>query len=90
MASGVAPVATRVGGIPEVIGDGEDGLLVDPGDPGALATTLTKLLADDPARTALAGRARERAQDFDLGNAVRRIEAVYERALDTAGAVAAR
>ena len=37
MATGVAPVATRVGGIPEVITDGQDGLLVDPGDPATLA-----------------------------------------------------
>ena len=81
MASGVAPVTTRVGGIPEVITDGTDGLLVDPGDPGALAAALTKLLADDEARAATAEAARRRAQDFDLRRAVRQIESVYERAL---------
>lgn len=81
MASGVAPVATRVGGIPEVITDGEDGLLVDPGDPGLLAAALTKLLADDTDRTRMATAARHRAADFDLGKAVRHIESVYEDAL---------
>lgn len=81
MASGVAPVTTRVGGIPEVITDGVDGLLVDPGDPGALAAAMGKLLADDAARAAVAAAARRRAGDFDLRRAVRQIESVYERAL---------
>jgi glycosyltransferase involved in cell wall biosynthesis len=81
MASGVAPVTTRVGGIPEVITDGVDGLLVDPGDPGALAAALAKLLADDAARSSVAEAAQRRAGDFDLRRAVRQIEAVYERAL---------
>jgi glycosyltransferase involved in cell wall biosynthesis len=81
MASGVAPVATRVGGIPEVITDGVDGLLVEPGDAGALATSCTKLLADDGTRRSIAGAARTRAADFDLSGAVTTIEAVYRRAL---------
>ena len=81
MASGVAPVSTRVGGIPEVLTDGEDGLLVDPGDAGALAAALTKLLADDQAREAMAAAARRRAADFDLSRAVRQIEGIYERSL---------
>jgi glycosyltransferase involved in cell wall biosynthesis len=81
MASGVAPVTTRVGGIPEVITDGQDGLLVEAGDPGALATALSKLLADDAARSAIADAARARAAAFDLGRAVRRIEDIYDRAL---------
>jgi starch synthase len=50
-----------VGGIPEVVGDGETGLLVPPGDPAALAVALNALIGD-PARAAAMGRAgRERA-----------------------------
>jgi glycosyltransferase involved in cell wall biosynthesis len=79
MASGVPPVATSVGGIPEVIADGRDGLLVPPGDPAALAAALDKLLADAGLRADLGGRARARAADFDLVAAVRRTEAVYRR-----------
>lgn len=82
MASGVAPVTTRVGGIPEVITDGHDGLLVEPGDPGTLATALSKLLADDTARRTIAEAARERASSFDLRKAVGLIESIYDRALD--------
>lgn len=55
MAAGVAVVATRVGGIPELIEGSGSGLLVPPGDPGALATAIGKLL-DDPGRRAEMGR----------------------------------
>ena len=53
-------VATRVGGTPDVIRDGVDGLLVDSADPGALADRLAELAHDAPRRAAMgeAGRAR--------------------------------
>jgi glycosyltransferase involved in cell wall biosynthesis len=46
MASGTPVVASRVGGVPEVVADGETGFLVDPGDVGALSDRLATLLAD--------------------------------------------
>jgi glycosyltransferase involved in cell wall biosynthesis len=101
MASGVPPVVTRVGGIPEVVTDGgdaadaataarADGVLVEPGDPEALATALGKLLADPARRADLGARAAGRAAAFDLAHAVRRIEAVYDRALGSRAAARAR
>ncbi|MGE5287471.1 MAG: glycogen synthase [Micromonosporaceae bacterium] len=61
MACGTAVVASRVGGIPEVVTDGETGLLVPPDNPGALADALNLLLCD-PGRAETMGRlGRERA-----------------------------
>ncbi len=58
MACGVVPVATRVGGVPELITDGEDGFLEAPGDIAAQAARVTQLLTDDELhyRMAKAGR----------------------------------
>ncbi len=63
MALGRPLVATRVGGLPEVIDDGETGLLVDAGDPAALAAAVGQLLGDRDlaARLGAAGRERARA-----------------------------
>jgi starch synthase len=56
MACGTAVVASRVGGIPEVVADGETGLLVPPDDPSALASALNSLLGN-PGRASAMGRA---------------------------------
>jgi starch synthase len=61
MACGTAVVGSRVGGIPEVVADGDTGLLVPADEPAALAAALNSLLAD-PARAAAMGAAgRKRA-----------------------------
>jgi alpha-maltose-1-phosphate synthase len=61
MACGTAVVASRVGGIPEVVADGQTGLLAPPGDPAALAAAINALILD-PARAAAMGAAgRDRA-----------------------------
>jgi starch synthase len=84
MACGTAVVASAVGGIPEVVVDGETGLLVpyDESDPAGferdLAARLTELLGD-PARAAVMGRAgRDRAvADFDWAAIARRTLELY-------------
>jgi glycosyltransferase involved in cell wall biosynthesis len=81
MASAVASVATAVGGVPEVITHGEDGYIVPPGDPLALATALDKLLADPAERERVGASGRQRAQSFGISPAARRMEALYDQLL---------
>jgi glycosyltransferase involved in cell wall biosynthesis len=66
MAMGVPVVSTRISGIPELIEDGEHGLLVEPRDPDALANALRRVIDDDElhARLAAAGR-RRICEQFD-------------------------
>lgn len=82
LARGVPVVATRAGGVPEVVADGVHGVLVPPGDPEALAAALGGLLADPErrARLARAGRARV-AAEFSLERMVSRTEEIYRRVL---------
>lgn len=58
MAWGLAPVVTPVGAVPEVVDDGENGMLVPVGDAGALAQALATLLDDDARRTRMGDAAR--------------------------------
>ncbi|GAA2839129.1 hypothetical protein GCM10010505_72740 [Kitasatospora aburaviensis] len=81
MTSGLPSVVTRVGGMPEVLDDGEQGLLVPPGDPAALAAALGRLAGDPPLRDRLGAAARKRAERFDVAGAQRAVEAVYEQVL---------
>jgi glycosyltransferase involved in cell wall biosynthesis len=77
-------VASRVSALPEIVADGETGLLVPPDDPAALADALNSLLAD-PARAGAMGRAgRARLADrFSVDRMIRETLAVYEAVLDT-------
>ncbi|HEY1321042.1 MAG TPA: glycogen synthase [Streptosporangiaceae bacterium] len=61
MACGTAVVGSRVGGIPEVVDDGETGLLVPADDPAALAAALNTLLADPGLAAAMGQLGRKRA-----------------------------
>jgi alpha-maltose-1-phosphate synthase len=78
MACGTAVVGSAVGGIPEVVTDGETGLLVPPGDPRALAAALNALVRE-PGRAAAQGRAgRERAvAEFGWQAVAERTAALY-------------
>ncbi len=59
MAASVPAVATHVGGIPEIVSDGESALLVPPGDSGALTSAMLRILVEEPRLgEALAGKAR--------------------------------
>ena len=72
-------VATRVSSIPEIVADGETGLLVAPDDSAALAAAVTRVL-DDPGSYGEHGRARAQSQ-FSVKGMTDRTLALYERAL---------
>jgi glycosyltransferase involved in cell wall biosynthesis len=82
MAAAVPPVATRVGGVPELVVDGESGLLVDVDDVGALAAAIESLASDSPRRERLARQAAARvAAEFESKALGRRLAALYAAAL---------
>lgn len=71
-AAGVPTVASRIGGIPEVILDGETGILVAPEDPASLARAIESLIRDPVLRARLASGARAGYEhDFTMDNARR-------------------
>jgi glycosyltransferase involved in cell wall biosynthesis len=83
MACGVPVIASRIGGITEVIGDtGEAGLLIPPGDERALEKRIEDLLADEGARKRLGHAARERVlAEYTLERMVERTLGVYRHAI---------
>ncbi len=82
MAAGLPTIASDVGGIPEVIAHGADGLLIVPGDVADLMRCIDKLLAD-PALRASMGKAAQRKVErcFGLERILAQIEAVYREAM---------
>lgn len=78
MALGKPVVATAVGGVPEVVSDGETGILVEPGDSGALARGIEELLASPERARDLGERGRRRAAaHFDVQHMLERTKMVY-------------
>jgi glycosyltransferase involved in cell wall biosynthesis len=80
MTFGCPSVATKVGGIPEVVEDGVSGVLVDSDEPGVLAAAVEELLREPVRRAALGAAARERSRArFSADVVVPRYEALYRR-----------
>jgi glycosyltransferase involved in cell wall biosynthesis len=89
LALGTPVIASRVGGIPEIIDDGRSGLLVPPQDAPALANALERVLADPELRQSLAdgGRATVRAR-FDVHALTRRMQTILSEAASARAACA--
>jgi glycosyltransferase involved in cell wall biosynthesis len=79
MLAGLPVVATRVSAIPEIVVDGETGILAAPGDVAAVASGLTTLLTDAGRRRDLGEAGRQRVRDhFSVAEMTERTRAVYE------------
>ena len=81
MASGKPVIASNVGGIPDIVEDNVDGLLVRAGDRRGLAAAMAALVADEGLRRRLAAGALRKAKAFTASRVVPRIEAVYREVL---------
>lgn len=82
MAAGLPVVASRVGGIPEVVDEAETGLLVPPDDPRALAAAVLRLLGDRDEARRLGERAARRVRErHTLSAAAARVDALYRDVL---------
>ncbi len=79
-------IGTNLEGIPELIADGETGLLVPPRNPEALAQAILRMLENPTRAKAMARAGRKRVEDrFSMAIKIRRTEALYERLLAARG-----
>lgn len=79
MAQGVPPVVTAVGGMPELVGNGEAGVLVPPCNPTKLAEALVELYSDHSLRENLGERARLRIGSvFSLEKSIARVYTIFD------------
>jgi N-acetyl-alpha-D-glucosaminyl L-malate synthase BshA len=79
MACGVPVVASRVGGLPEVVLDGETGYLIDPSDIDGYAEAAIRILSDQERWAQFRENAVKRSKDFASDLIVPRYEALYRR-----------
>lgn len=78
LAVGTPAVASRLSGIPELVIDGQTGLLIEPGDVEALAAKIKNLLSDKDLRERLATRGRERIEnEFDIAKNARQLAQLF-------------
>lgn len=83
MAAGKAVVVSGVGGIPDAVRDGDNGLVVQPGDVEGLAQQLARILGDGEERLRLGRRARATIEErFESGVVIKQISAVYRQLRD--------
>ena len=91
MACGVPVIATTAGALPEVVKQGETGILVPPQDPHALAGAIKQLLADESMRRRMGGEGRKRVErHFSWAEAARQMIQVYEEVLSGAASPSGR
>ena len=81
MAMGLPIVATEVGGVPEAVRNGIEGLLVPAGRPDLLAAAIERLAGDEALRQTMGAAARQRSAIFDIRSSTRALEQMYLSAI---------
>jgi glycosyltransferase involved in cell wall biosynthesis len=79
MASGMPSIVTPVGGIPDVLRHGVEGLIVEPARVAALSAAMARMVNDEAERLAAGRRAHDRARTFDVHGYARRLADIYQR-----------
>jgi glycosyltransferase involved in cell wall biosynthesis len=84
MAQGVPAIVTDVGGMPEIVVDGENGLVIKPGESDSLAAAILKLSADAQLKKRMGAEARKRiATAFNVETTITQTAAVYDEVLSS-------
>ena len=81
-ALGVPVVATDVGGVPDLVADGETGLLVEPRNPEALAAAIVRMLGEASLRSACRANGRQKSAGYDYNVMVYKTLAAYRSLTD--------
>ena len=81
MERGLPVIASRVGGVPDIVHDGVNGLLIDPASPGQLRDAILKLKENAELRRVYGERGRELAKDFSSEAMCNKYFALYEGVL---------
>lgn len=84
MANGLCIVTTNVGGLPWLVEDGLDALLVPPNDPEAMSNAILRLLSDPALASALSTNARKKAETFDWSAVLPQWETLYQEVVKNA------
>ena len=81
MALGKPVIASRIGGLPEIVADGETGIVVTPEDSDELRAAIARLVADPALAARMGAAGQDRVTSFYASTVVREIESVYQEVL---------
>ncbi len=82
MACGLCIISTNVGGIPYLLEDGSDALLVPPGDPEAMANAVVRILTEPGLAAKLSVNARAKAEQYDWSVVLPKWEQLFEQVIE--------
>jgi len=81
MASGLAIIATSVGGLPEIVEDGENGFLVEPKNPKEIAKKVLLILGSDELRENISKKNKEKVKEYGWECVIEQVECIYKECL---------